>query len=231
MAIQLGRIARPEEDVFATTGAHLDVRVIPQYGKQKGQKIDPRTAPTGLLSNIQVGGTPLMTNGKFNFPVTSGFGPRKAPVAGASTYHQGIDLGIGAGTNLSFTGQGNYVRSRGYGTLSTTDALGNPYDIQLLHTVGEPTPKADPDTGKQYVRDPVAAPSITSEVPSTETTEAKPGIPSISDGVLTDYFKGRRSKFEKRKERANEMVSRFASSFLNSQSTTDSLINQLIGGF
>ena len=38
--IPIGKIAGPGEDVFATTGPHLDVRVIPQFGKDKGKKIN-----------------------------------------------------------------------------------------------------------------------------------------------------------------------------------------------
>ena len=33
-------------------------------------------------------------------PVTSKFGPRKAPVAGASTYHNGVDVGVPVGTQV-----------------------------------------------------------------------------------------------------------------------------------
>ena len=40
--IPIGKIASPEEDVFATTGPHLDVRVIPQFGKDKGKKLTQR---------------------------------------------------------------------------------------------------------------------------------------------------------------------------------------------
>jgi hypothetical protein len=52
--IPLGTVVAPSKDVFATTGAHLDVRVIPQFGTQKGKKIDPRTAKT-LLQNVLSG--------------------------------------------------------------------------------------------------------------------------------------------------------------------------------
>jgi murein DD-endopeptidase MepM/ murein hydrolase activator NlpD len=43
---------------------------------------------------------------KWNFPVTSEFGKRTAPTAGASTYHEGIDIGVGAGTPLTYKGYG-----------------------------------------------------------------------------------------------------------------------------
>jgi hypothetical protein len=136
--IPLGRIAAKGEDIFPTTAPHLDVRVMPQFGPQKGKYIDPQTART-LLQNVVVGEnkTPLVQKQgdqwKWNYPITSGFGPRKAPVAGASTYHRGIDLGIDP-QNIAYQGAVTYTPGKGYGTLSTTDPQGNPYDIKFLHT-------------------------------------------------------------------------------------------------
>ncbi len=161
--IQLGRIAGAGEDVFPTTGPHLDVRVTPQFGPQKGKKIDPQTIRS-LLQNIVVGKnqTPIVQQQgkdyKFNFPVTSPFGPRSAPTAGASTYHEGIDLGIGPET-LGYKGTGTYKPGRGYGTLSTTDPQGNPYDIQLLHT------KPGKETSIATASTPVT-PTLTAAVPT-----------------------------------------------------------------
>jgi len=137
--IPLGTIVDPSKDVFPSTGAHLDVRVIPQFGPQKGKKIDPRTART-LLQNVLIGTdkTPLVQkegdNWKWKFPVTSEFGKRAAPTAGASTYHEGIDIGVGAGTPLTYKGAGTYRPDHGFGALSVADAQGNPYEIRLLHT-------------------------------------------------------------------------------------------------
>lgn len=137
--IPLGAVVDPSKDVFPSTGAHLDVRVIPQFGPQKGKKIDPRTARS-LLQNVLIGKDkrPLVqqagSDWKWNFPVTSEFGKRSAPTAGASTYHEGIDIGIGAGTPLAYKGYGTYRPDRGFGALSVADAQGNPYEIRLLHT-------------------------------------------------------------------------------------------------
>ena len=137
--IPLGTVVAPSKDVFPTTEAHLDVRVIPQFGPQKGKKIDPRTART-LLQNVLIGADkrPLVQQSgskwKWNFPVTSEFGKRSAPTAGASTYHEGIDIGVGAGTPLTYKGSGTYRPDHGFGALSVADAQGNPYEIRLLHT-------------------------------------------------------------------------------------------------
>ena len=130
--IQAGFVARPGEDIFPTTGPHLDVRV-----KKGGQYIDPATWRSGL-QNLLVGEnkTPLFkqTGDKFTpaFQITSPFGPRSAPVAGASTFHRGIDFGIGGGTPLYWKGAGSFKPGKGLGTIQTPDG----YEIELLHTKG-----------------------------------------------------------------------------------------------
>jgi hypothetical protein len=143
--IPTGSVIDPRKDIFPTTGAHLDVRVIPQFGTQKGKKIDPKTART-LLQNVLIGKekTPLVQQQgqewKWNFPITSEYGKRAAPTAGASTFHEGIDVSLGAGTPLAYKGYGTYRPDRGFGSLMTTDPQGNPYEIRFLHT--EPGGKA-----------------------------------------------------------------------------------------
>jgi hypothetical protein len=143
--IPTGSVIDPRKDIFPTTGAHLDVRVIPQFGTQKGKKIDPKTAKT-LLQNVLIGKekTPLVQQQgqewKWNFPITSEYGKRAAPTAGASTFHEGIDVSLGAGTPLAYKGYGTYRPDRGFGSLMTTDPQGNPYEIRFLHT--EPGGKA-----------------------------------------------------------------------------------------
>jgi len=133
--IDAGYIAQPGED-FASTGAHLDVRVL-----KDGKYINPETIRS-LLTRLKVGKerTPLWqqkgSEWKPAAPITSGFGPRVAPTAGASTYHPAHDYGLGAGTPLAWEGPGTFTPGKGYGTIKTTDAQGNPYEIKLLHTKG-----------------------------------------------------------------------------------------------
>jgi hypothetical protein len=134
--IDAGYVARPEEDVFATTGAHLDVRVL-----KDGKYINPETIRS-LLTRLKVGKErkPLWqqqgATWKPAAPITSGFGPRSAPTAGASTYHPAHDYGLGAGTPLAWEGSGTFTPGKGYGSIKTTDPQGNPYEIKLLHTKG-----------------------------------------------------------------------------------------------
>ena len=130
--IQTGYVAKPGEDIFPTTGPHLDVRV-----KKGGQYIDPSTWRSGL-QNLVIGEakTPLYQQTKDgfkpSFPITSGFGPRSAPTAGASTFHKGIDFGVPGGTPLYWKGAGAFKPGKGLGTIQTPEG----YEIELLHTKG-----------------------------------------------------------------------------------------------
>jgi len=135
--VHVGRIAGPGEDELPSTAPHLDIRFIPQFGPQKGKRINPETLRT-LAQNVLIGDKqiPLVQQQgdqwKWNFPITSRFGPRSAPTAGASTYHEGLDLSIGP-ENIAYRGTGSFTPGKNYGKLSTTDPQGNPYDIEFLH--------------------------------------------------------------------------------------------------
>ena len=134
--IDAGYVASLSEDVLPSTGAHLDVRV-----RKDGKYINPETIRS-LLTRLKVGKErkPLWqqqgTTWKAAAPITSGFGPRTAPTAGASTYHPAHDYGVAAGTPLAWEGPGTFTPGKGYGTIKTTDPQGNPYEIKLLHTKG-----------------------------------------------------------------------------------------------
>jgi len=130
--LAVGKVIDPKYDVFPTTGAHLDVRVL-----KEGEYVNPEFARS-MLQNLYVGGKPLYSqqNGSWRVahPITSRYGPRVAPEPGASTYHKGIDIGVGAGTPLEWRGGGRYRYDKGYGVIETTDPSGRPYTIKLLHT-------------------------------------------------------------------------------------------------
>ncbi len=56
--------------------------------------------------------------------LTSGFGPRRAPMLGASRHHEGIDVGAPAGTPIVATGNARVTsagRSGGYGLMVVLD--------------------------------------------------------------------------------------------------------------
>ena len=72
-----------------------------------------------------------------DFKVTSGFGDRLAPKDGASTYHEGIDLGTPIGIQLYMIGtaQGKVdcQKSEKAGTYATITPVGIPFTFQAMH--------------------------------------------------------------------------------------------------
>ena len=134
--LDVGYVAPAGQDVFPTTGPHLDVRVL-----KEGKYVDPGTIRS-LLTRLKVGKErkPLWQQTgeewKPSFTITSPFGARQAPTKGASTQHLGQDYGIAGGTQLAWEGPGTFTPGKGYGTITTTDPQGTPYEIRLLHTKG-----------------------------------------------------------------------------------------------
>lgn len=70
------------------TGAHLDVRY---GGSLSGQKVSNEH-----LARLKAADKPLSS-----FRVSSNYGPRKAPTAGASSFHKGIDFAMPVGTPIT----------------------------------------------------------------------------------------------------------------------------------
>lgn len=141
----VGYVTPAGQDVFPTTGPHLDVRVL-----KEGKYVDPGTIRS-LLTRLKVGKDkkPLWQQKEGgwspSYTITSPFGKRVAPTKGASTEHMGQDYGIAGGTPLAWEGPGTFTPGRGYGTIKTTDPQGTPYEIRLLHTKGgKPTESAAP---------------------------------------------------------------------------------------
>ena len=107
------------------TGAHLDMRV---YDPSVGDYIDPTNYQDLLVTD---GGIPI----RRKFAMTSGYGPRRAPVPGASTFHRGIDFATPVGTAISVRG-GRYTRSwwdNGGGGVVTAYRLPDGKEMRLLH--------------------------------------------------------------------------------------------------
>ena len=106
------------------TGAHLDMRVFnPSTGKYDN--------PTGYENYLVVGGVPIAKK----YSVTSGYGPRRAPVAGASTFHEGVDYGTPEGTAVTVRG-GSYLRTwwdEGGGGVVSSYRLPDGKELRLLH--------------------------------------------------------------------------------------------------
>lgn len=140
----VGYVTPAGQDVFPTTGPHLDVRVL-----KDGKYVDPGTIRS-LLTRLKVGKERKSLwqeeAGKWSpsYAITSPFGPRTAPTKGASTQHMGQDYGIAGGTPLAWEGPGTFTPGKGYGTIKTTDPQGTPYEIRLLHTKGGKPSEAAP---------------------------------------------------------------------------------------
>ena len=140
----VGYVTPAGQDVFPTTGPHLDVRVL-----KDGKYVDPGTIRS-LLTRLKVGKERKSLwqeeAGKWSpsYAITSPFGPRTAPTKGASTQHMGQDYGIAGGTPLAWEGPGSFTPGKGYGTIKTTDPQGTPYEIRLLHTKGGKPTEAAP---------------------------------------------------------------------------------------
>ncbi len=70
------------------TGAHLDVRY---GGSLSGQKVSNEH-----LARLKAADKPLSS-----YRISSNYGPRKAPTAGASSFHKGIDFAMPVGTPIT----------------------------------------------------------------------------------------------------------------------------------
>tara|TARA_Y100000766_G_C18848249_1_gene576828 strand:+ start:610 stop:1245 length:636 start_codon:yes stop_codon:yes gene_type:complete len=142
--LPVGSVIDYRRDTMATSGDHLDVRIIPQYGPDKGKRIDPSTRPN-LLNRIVIGDDrkPLSS-----FTMTSGYGPRDTGIPGASKFHKGLDYAIGSGNKIFLEGGSGYFSQNGVGVATIKDAENNPYEIEFYHTdVGESTMDATPMPG------------------------------------------------------------------------------------
>jgi len=135
--LHVGSVIDHRNDRFATSGDHLDVRVIPKYGENAGQHIDPASRPN-LLNRIHIGDGDNR-RGLTSYQMTSGFGPRNTGIKGASKNHKGQDYAIGSGNNIYVQGGTGYFSQNGVGVASISDAQGNPYELEFFHTnVGKP---------------------------------------------------------------------------------------------
>ena len=74
--------------------------------QKKQDEIDRELAAGGGNSGGEGGfGWPVSGGGR----ISSGFGPRTSPTAGASSYHKGLDIAIASGTPVLASGSGKVV--------------------------------------------------------------------------------------------------------------------------
>ena len=187
--LHVGSVIDYRKDRFATSGDHLDVRIIPKYGDLSGQHIDPSLRPE-LLNRIHIGDGDNRRS-LTSYQMTSGFGPRNTGIPGASKNHKGQDYAIGAGNNIYVQGGGKYFSQNGVGVASISDAEGNPYELEFFHTnVGKPADGArieaktkaqefqklrqDTDTNTEQATALADSKPVVPETPKSTYGEAKP---------------------------------------------------------
>jgi murein DD-endopeptidase MepM/ murein hydrolase activator NlpD len=126
-----------------STGPHLHVYV---RDLEKNTYLDPSTIRTPL-TGLRIGEKKIpalikTADGKIEFnpaagiTLTSKFGPRSAPTAGASTFHQGEDWALPEGTPIYYEGGGKFIPKKdqgGFGNLATLITGDNKYEIGLGH--------------------------------------------------------------------------------------------------
>jgi hypothetical protein len=90
------------DPMFTQTYADVDLSgATPNYSEAPTMTSSAPVVPTGapLSSRMVMEGLSLPLD-PYEFRVGSGFGKRRAPIKGASTDHNGIDLGMRAGANI-----------------------------------------------------------------------------------------------------------------------------------
>ena len=130
--LNVGSIIDPSRDPNATSGPHLDVRIIPKYGENSGKHVDPSTKQN-ILNRIYVGEGDNR-RGLSSYTLTSGWGPRDTGIEGASKFHKGHDYGIDVGQQIFVEGGEGFFSQNGVGVATLNDAEGNPYEIEFYHT-------------------------------------------------------------------------------------------------
>jgi len=107
--------------------------------------------------------------------VTSEMGPRKAPKAGASTEHGGMDIALTPGTKLRFRGEGSVATHAGLGAAGNVASLRTgPYELGVFHLSELP--------GASTTR------------PSEATVETPGGIDSRAEDILKAFMYGAQSQ-------------------------------------
>lgn len=111
--------AKKDEEAAENTGepGEEDPQASPAKTKKPKSTKAPATATPDKSTAVSPSGFrwPLPVAGK----ITSPFGKRTSPTAGASTYHQGIDIGVAEGTSIMAAKGGEVV------TASYSAAAGN----------------------------------------------------------------------------------------------------------
>ena len=128
-----GKSTGPHGHVYVrdlNTGKHIDPSTI--RSALTGLRIGEQKVPA-IIKNKE---GQLVLNPASNVVVTSKFGPRTAPTAGASSFHQGEDWALPEGTPVYMEGAGKFTplaNQGGYGNLATFKTGDNKYEVGIGH--------------------------------------------------------------------------------------------------
>ncbi len=195
--LSVGSVIDHRRDSMPSSGDHLDVRIIPQYGDQKGVHIDPSTRQN-LLNKIRIGSDKKPLG---SFTMTSGFGPRDTGIPGASKFHKGLDYAIGSGNEIFLEGGSGYFSQNGVGVASVFDDSGNPYEIEFYHTDVAPStmkPTAMPSGGNSPQASAKAKAKAYKDMSASEMDSAYDAMRSDTAKAETEGMKMHKAFFNKR---------------------------------
>jgi murein DD-endopeptidase MepM/ murein hydrolase activator NlpD len=121
-------ISLAPQQLTVASEAEVEPFTVPAYSVE--------AAPPPIVSQVaSVGSVSLLQSDLIVWPVVSydrrasGFGPREAPCAGCSTFHDGVDFNPGAGTPVMSIADGVVV-------LATENGGGLGVNVEVQHNIG-----------------------------------------------------------------------------------------------
>ena len=151
--------------------------------------------------------------------VTSEMGHRKAPTAGASTYHQGMDIAFAPGTQLRFRGTGSVATNMNAGAAGNVSSLRTgPYQLDTFH----------------LDKVPQAVTTRPTELPASQPT-ASSGQDTRTEDLLKAFLYGRQAQEKPEKTLEQQLKEQVVgglisqalnpSNFLSSYATNDPFLS------
>ena len=126
----------PVDDSISLDPQHLEVASEAEIEPFTVAAYAVEAAPPPIVSEVaSVGSVSLVESDLIVWPVVSydrrasGFGPRSAPCAGCSTFHDGVDFNPGAGTPVMSIADGVVV-------LATENGGGLGVNVEVQHNIG-----------------------------------------------------------------------------------------------
>lgn len=126
----------PVEDTVTYTPQHVEVGAEAVEATLAAESYDVVKAPPPIVAEVAgLGSVSIIESDKIVWPVQSpdrrsgGYGPRNAPCAGCSTFHDGVDFTPGNGTPVMSIADGVVV-------LATESGGGLGVNVEVEHNIG-----------------------------------------------------------------------------------------------